>query len=335
LGVSLPACKSSSNSRQTGEEYSGDDYLGYLIVPDGWIAIKNPWEDEQYWEKLGYDENYLRYFNPADQTYVRDGLMITSLTDEADIFLNIYKSRCIDEVLYSYRVTPHILPDNVFDWEESIVTLDNSLLDPVYRLSYTSVGGIPYDGYGVSYIFVGFDGLLRTVDIRASSEEMFNQAIKIFDTFTFNYDSATDRPIPIVQNSLIDRQVLAEYEGVTVTLLDFYEIPAFGSQMILMIEKTDEQDIGISIDNSSINGIRVRHFDTTFDESYSPFIRDGETEYMVISVGFPLRVLEEDGIDRIKEIEFSVQIVTTDSYRQVLEILYETEILNFKVAAPR
>ncbi|MCL2631702.1 MAG: hypothetical protein FWD45_01210, partial [Coriobacteriia bacterium] len=212
-----------------------------------------------------------------------------------------------------------ILSEMVWNQEERIIQLDEGLLDPVYRYSATSDVKDPwsvvpspyypnYSGgivYAVTYLFVGFDGLVRIVLVHAQTEDLLEQATNIVEcTYTFDCLPSSQTTVNI---SRLEQQVLFDSSGVRVTLFGYYEAKDRFAIVSLLFENDGENDIIILGTELRVNQVPLQS-----DRFLKPrFIPAGDGVLWRFDIGFDLTAAN---IDSVSVIGFSFQVLESDGY---------------------
>ena len=268
----------------------GDEYYGYLTVPEGWeLALPTPSPDG---------------ILPAAH-------VASCASPELDAFVQIrvLLDTEVEEELYTisqlyFDESGEILADEV-------ITLDSGLLDPVYRVRAFGYGDIEKNiVYVTAYTFVGFDGLVRTVLVRATTEEFCMQLESMFEeSYSFHCDPSSQ---PTVNINSVDRQVILDQEGVVITLLGFYEAGIARPKITFQVENNRQETIRTEGASLLINEVS---FQDNFLNCYEP-IAGGET--CIYSIWLHLDDLFADrGIDVVERVEFSYIIIDADTKREL------------------
>jgi hypothetical protein len=229
LAMQLFGCEASSGGNGNsggsatatpgGSILVGNDQHGYLEVADDWHRISG-------------DNDWFSYISP---------------TGDSSLSISVEKDASLEEVLYNARETGSYYA--VEDFLETTITLDEGKVNPVYRFSFLQKN---QNLYHVTYRFEGFDGLVRSIFISSLDKGMVLHAASLLElSYSFNCEPDAIEHVDI---SRTNRQLVLEHNGVSVTLLGYYQADPAGSKITLKIENYSDVGIKIKLDTLLIVG---------------------------------------------------------------------------------
>ncbi len=120
----------------------------------------------------------------------------------------------------------------------------------------------------------------------------------------------TEEPTPADENITIEETIVFEQDGIKITANSFDNSNSlFGPEIKFLIENDSERNITVQARNVSINGYMV---DSSMSADVMPQKKNND------SLTFMESSLEQCGIEKIAEIEFSFHIFDSDSWDDII-----------------
>jgi len=317
LMLQLSACgtagKADAGDESKMDGLTGNAFFGYMAIPDDWKVVPNILADPAFEE---YTRNYenlapllqtVEYATPENDLRIRTAVSIASGMEEA-----LFTARRHDSI------------GEVLSFAEQTITLDDGKLDPVYKFDLQLTELNPDTGeqmivYVALYDFVGFDGLVRTINVGALNEELLSKGTTIIeDTFSFMCDPADQTVIRI---NGIERREVVNQSGVVITLIGYYEESAYGKKLNYIIENNTGETISIRPASLSINGTEAEE-ELYFYDPYP--IEAGASRLSNITLR--TSQLTDAGIDSVQTFEFVFQVYSADQNA----LLFESDVITVK-----
>ncbi len=138
--------------------------------------------------------------------------------------------------------------------------------------------------------------------------------------FTSDFVSLyTNKKDSLDKNSIDTENLILEQNGIKMFVGEINENSIFGKEILFYTENSSKDNVMIHLDNVSVNGFMV-------DTLYMSTILSGKKSLDKLVI--VKDSLEENGIDKIENVEFTVKVVEKDSF----ETIFETELIltNFK-----
>ena len=289
----------------------GDDYFGYLTVPENWIDAMDDWLDIAGSADIPIEldfSNMSRYAAP---------------NDDVTIVITVSHSQGMRELLFGLKDYHESKADVV----QKTINLDNGAITPVNRCSFRD----PDDGtFVVEYILEGSDGLARSVMAYAKSEELVKQGVTIIEsTYTFKGNPPVSHDERPINPNTIEPQIVVDQDGVTITFLSLIEGPGFMStpdgqgavvisqKMGIQVENNRQEEIVVTSESLSLDGVLVnQRFKTT--------VEAGDEAFCYIIITPEAAGLEYTDTLTINEIELCFRVVDSTTG----ETIFVSDIIN-------